>query len=558
MDSEHARGVLRRERSDRRGAVDAERGKRLEVGLDAGAAAGIRAGDGQGDCGHHVPFFASMASTTSRRPRAASAGSGASESAEMTATPSAPAAITAPALLASMPAMPRSGSAGARRRSTRGDFGKAHRADRRAVLRLGERRIDAADAGVIDQFDWDRLRGRDSLDRDADNGTRRKKLARILDRHVVRPEMHAVGTRRQRDIDAVVDDERHVEWRQRRLDRPRGGDHRPRVVLLVAQLHQGGAARGDAPGEIGEVAAAGALGIDDGVEADVDGFHGHASFSRARRVARSRLYTASMIASAKLPGPSAFCAAISPAMANAASAAVVAMKASLSTASAAPTSAERGAARGRHQRHERMTVADREAARAVGHEVGRAGDRSDDTVRLGKARRRVADGLVAGQRGEFPMIEPHRHRPTFDQLAGEVRPRRRHVDEHRIEHPGHARRGGRAERGVDRAPPLGVERAEIDQERVGAGDEGDHLLRGDRHRRHRAGGEQHARGIMLRDIIGDAMHPRRAVANPRQNIGDDIGKLDGRVHCSPSRLYPRRRACGPEFLRPVALSAENR
>ena len=38
----------------------------------------------------------------------------------------------------------------------------------------------------------------------------RSKAPRVLDRHVVRPEMHAVGTRRKRDIDAVVDDERHV------------------------------------------------------------------------------------------------------------------------------------------------------------------------------------------------------------------------------------------------------------------------------------------------------------------------------------------------------------
>jgi hypothetical protein len=35
---------------------------------------------------------------------------------------------------------------------------------------------------------------------------------------------------------------------------------------------------------------------------------------------------------------------------------------------------------------------------------------------------------------------------------------------------------------------------------------------------------------MLRHVIGNAMHPRRPVANPRQNVGDGIGQLSGRVH----------------------------
>ena len=49
MDAENARGVLRRKRGDDARAIDAERGKGLEVRLDAGAAARIRAGNGQGD-----------------------------------------------------------------------------------------------------------------------------------------------------------------------------------------------------------------------------------------------------------------------------------------------------------------------------------------------------------------------------------------------------------------------------------------------------------------------------------------------------------------------------
>ena len=45
----HAAGVLRREGDDDRGAEDAELVEGLQVGLDAGAAAGVRAGDGERD-----------------------------------------------------------------------------------------------------------------------------------------------------------------------------------------------------------------------------------------------------------------------------------------------------------------------------------------------------------------------------------------------------------------------------------------------------------------------------------------------------------------------------
>ena len=55
MDAADARGVLRRQRRDDGGAIDAERCKRLQVGLDAGAAGGIRAGDGQRHRGRHRP-----------------------------------------------------------------------------------------------------------------------------------------------------------------------------------------------------------------------------------------------------------------------------------------------------------------------------------------------------------------------------------------------------------------------------------------------------------------------------------------------------------------------
>ncbi len=49
VNAEHALGVLRRQRGDDGRAIDAERGKGLQIGLDAGAAARIRAGNGEGN-----------------------------------------------------------------------------------------------------------------------------------------------------------------------------------------------------------------------------------------------------------------------------------------------------------------------------------------------------------------------------------------------------------------------------------------------------------------------------------------------------------------------------
>ncbi len=51
----HPQRVLRRDERERAGAVDAEAVEGLEVGLDAGAAARVRAGDGERDGGHSIP-----------------------------------------------------------------------------------------------------------------------------------------------------------------------------------------------------------------------------------------------------------------------------------------------------------------------------------------------------------------------------------------------------------------------------------------------------------------------------------------------------------------------
>jgi hypothetical protein len=52
--SGHTRGVLRRQRDDRAHSVTAGGRERLQVGLDPGAAAGVRAGNGKTTWNRHV------------------------------------------------------------------------------------------------------------------------------------------------------------------------------------------------------------------------------------------------------------------------------------------------------------------------------------------------------------------------------------------------------------------------------------------------------------------------------------------------------------------------
>ena len=71
VNAEHALGVLRGERGDDAGAIDAERREGFQIGLDAGAAARIRAGDGERD--RNAPSRASAWPASRRRLRASRA-----------------------------------------------------------------------------------------------------------------------------------------------------------------------------------------------------------------------------------------------------------------------------------------------------------------------------------------------------------------------------------------------------------------------------------------------------------------------------------------------------
>ena len=77
----------------------------------------------------------------------------------------------------------------------------------------------------------------------------------------------------------------------------------------------------------------------------------------------------------------------------------------------------------------------------------------------------------AGERGKFPIIEPHHRRPFRHQPPGERRARLRAVDKNRIQHPGTPAFDRRRDGDLRGVAPLLIEGAEIDQQPIGAGDE---------------------------------------------------------------------------------------
>ena len=124
---------------------------------------------------------------------------------------------------------------------------------------------------------------------------------------------------------------------------------------------------------------------------------------------------------------------------------------------------------------------------------------------------------------EFRGIETDRGRLPCGERAGINRARRRDIDQNRIEHPGARALGGLLQRDLDRRAALGIERAEIDQQRIGTRSKIRDLLRRDGHRRDRAGGKQDIRGEGLRDGVGDAMDARGPLAQARDHVRGHCG-----------------------------------
>src|SRR5215813_10956231 len=150
------------------------------------------------------------------------------------------------------------------------DAAQSGRADRRVWVVLRGGRKHATNACIVKKLDRRRLGLLDGLHRKPDDRVGAEKPARILDRHVLLPDMRAVGAGRERNVDTIVDQQRYAERRQRRLDRPRAIDHASRISVLVPQLHQRRAALRDEPRQHREIAAIGAFGIDQCIEAKVN------------------------------------------------------------------------------------------------------------------------------------------------------------------------------------------------------------------------------------------------------------------------------------------------
>ena len=296
VDRVHALRILRGERGDDACPIHPERGEGLQVRLDAGAAARIRTGDGDGNRGHglfgqDLPRRASAPSTAARNSCAAFAGSAARDSAEITATPSAPAAIVSPALLALMPEMAQIGNPGLRARTA---CAMARRPAMpigalASVLRAGG--VHRANADIIEKLERSGLRLFDAAQAQPDDGRAPEQQARIGHRHIVLSDMHAVGFGRERDIDAVIDQQRHAGRLQHVAQGSRFLHHGARAAVLVAQLHQRRAA-GDQGSEIGERPATGDGGIDKRIEAEI---HVHqVTFAKFPRAKFTRAYAMSV------------------------------------------------------------------------------------------------------------------------------------------------------------------------------------------------------------------------------------------------------------------------
>src|ERR671931_2866548 len=105
--------------------------------------------------------------------------------------------------------------------------------------------------------------------------------------------MRAVGPGRERDVDAVVDQKRHVERREHPLDCPRACQHQPRVAVFVAQLHERRTALRDQPRQHGGIAPERVFGIDKSVKAKINTHSTNSfssSFGPSREAARAGIH----------------------------------------------------------------------------------------------------------------------------------------------------------------------------------------------------------------------------------------------------------------------------
>ena len=148
-----------------------------------------------------------------------------------------------------------------------------------------------------------------------------KQEPRVGHRHIVLADMHAVGFGSERNINPIVDKQRNALRLKHRAQAARLLDHRARRPVLVAQLHQRGAA-GDVCRQIGKRAAAGDGRIDKGIKSEID-VH-QVTFARAISVGAIEIVESVDDRDREAAGSCGFFAASSPATPMISSAAAVA------------------------------------------------------------------------------------------------------------------------------------------------------------------------------------------------------------------------------------------
>ena len=157
----------------------------------------------------------------------------------------------------------------------RDNAAQAFRPDRRILLLLRQRAIDAAGADIIDQFDRRGLGVApvDLIDTPMSAfgpSKRRASCAAMSSGPRCTPSASAASATSTRSLTTNGT----PNGASACFDRSRRRDHVARFAFLVAQLNERGAALGAQPRQFRQIAAAGALGIDNGIETKIDRHNG--------------------------------------------------------------------------------------------------------------------------------------------------------------------------------------------------------------------------------------------------------------------------------------------
>lgn len=205
-----------------------------------------------------------------------------------------------------------------------------------------------------------------------------------------------------------------------------------------------------------------------------------------------------------------------------------------------------GAAQGGDARHQGVAVGEAHPALTVGDEVDgpghdhgaaqRARQQHGGGFRLG-GRLRAVDALLprlrqAGQRDDLRGVAAHDRGPQVQKLGRRLASEGGGADADRIQHPGLAQPRRRARRHAHALDPGRRQRADIDGQRIGDGDELGHLLDGMHHGRRGAHRQHGVGGRIHGHEVGDVLHQRRALAHALQQPPGLFSKIVSKVHAN--------------------------